>query len=644
MLAGRKLPMSHIAFSPRQRAPALPHTLSFLAEIGVPIADAAACLARAKATGRPLDEIVIGAGLISEEAFYRGLARRIGAPFLRSFATDPALPVPALNIGAAPLAPGSGARFALAPRGEALDRLLERARPGGLMPGAGVTTPSRLASSLRADIEARMAHEAANALPEASPLLSVRDGCTRRERYCLGSLAAGLLAAVAASPQLTISVLLLLCGALFLFGAALRLAACRKARGSDLPCPPLSDVALPRYTILAPLHREGRVLGQLVQALSLLDYPPEKLDIKLLVEADDAETLSAAGRLAMPPQFAVVICPPGLPRTKPRALNIGLRSATGALLVVYDAEDLPDRDQLRLAAARFAAAPRELACLQARLAPHNHAACRLAHLFALEYAALFRVIIPGFARLGVPIPLGGTSNHFRVDVLRRVLAWDAWNVAEDADLGLRLARLGWTVGALASTTREEAVITGRAWMAQRSRWLKGWMQSSLVHGRAVFRQERASPFEKLMIVSHTVGLVLAAMGFPFFLATLCWKLCDGSLLNPSGAVDGAAAIVSVLVFAVGVVALVLPLGLGARGAQLRFGAGDLALFCFYLFMMCAAAWRAAWELARNPQGWNKTEHGLSPPARSSERRVLIPRPLKNTAERPWPNRRARVAG
>lgn len=635
--------MSHIASPASQRAPPLPHTLSFLAEIGLPVADAAACLARAKGTGRPLDEIVVGAGLISEEEFYRGLARRIGAPFLRSFATDPALPAPGADVGAAPLAPGFGARFALAPRGEALDRLLERARPGGSMPGAGVTTPSRLASSLRAGIEARMAHEAANALPDASPLLSVRDGCTPRERFWLGSLAAGLLAAVAASPQMTISILMLLCGALFLFGAALRLAACLEVRDSEPTCPPLSDAALPRYTILAPLHREGRVLHQLVQALAALDYPPEKLDIKLLVEADDAETLSAAGRLEMPPQFAVVICPPGLPRTKPRALNMGLRSATGALLVVYDAEDLPDPDQLRLAAARFASAPRELACLQARLAPHNHAACRLAHLFALEYAALFRVIIPGFARLGLPIPLGGTSNHFRVDVLRRILAWDAWNVAEDADLGLRLARLGWSVGALASTTREEAVITSRAWMAQRSRWLKGWMQSSLVHGRAIFRHERASPFEKLVIVSHTIGLVLAALGFPFFLAALFWKLCDGSLLNPSGAVDRAAAGLSVLVFAVGVVALVLPLGLGARRAKLRFGAGDLALFCLYLLLMCAAAWRAAWELVRNPQGWNKTEHGLSPPSRASGPRVLIPRPLRSSAERPWPIRRPRVA-
>jgi cellulose synthase/poly-beta-1,6-N-acetylglucosamine synthase-like glycosyltransferase len=167
-----------------------------------------------------------------------------------------------------------------------------------------------------------------------------------------------------------------------------------------------------------------------------------------MLEADDHETREAVERLAPGPCYDIVVAPAGYPRTKPRALNIGLASAQGELLTVYDAEDDPDPSQLRRAAATFARARKSLACLQCPLTIDNSSDSWISGLFALEYAALFDVVNPGLARLRLPIPLGGTSNHFRVSTLRRLHGWDAWNVTEDADMGMRLARMGYEVATL----------------------------------------------------------------------------------------------------------------------------------------------------------------------------------------------------
>ena len=206
------------------------------------------------------------------------------------------------------------------------------------------------------------------------------------------------------------------------------------------------------------------------------DYPRGKLDIKLVIEHDDRATRLAIVALDLPAIYEIVVAPIGWPRTKPRALNIALPLVRGELLVIFDAEDAPAPGQLREAAERFLRAPRELACLQARLAIDNIEDSWLTRLFAIEYAVLFDVLNPGLAGLGLPLPLGGSSNHFRTEVLREVCGWDAWNVTEDADLGLRLARFGYGVGILPSSTQEEAPAFIDAWLRQRRRWSKGWMR------------------------------------------------------------------------------------------------------------------------------------------------------------------------
>ena len=256
-------------------------------------------------------------------------------------------------------------------------------------------------------------------------------------------------AALAWAPRLALSGLHR--GLLVVFGLGVlwRLAAL-VARPRAALAPELPDAALPRYTVIAPMYQEGAVAAQLVANLARLDYPADRLQVLIALEADDLATRAAVLAARPPPFVQVVLAPPGGPRTKPRACNAALRQATGELVVVYDAEDAPDPGQLREAAARFAAAPAGLACLQAPLRiVLGRRRGLVQRQFALEYAALFEVMLPAYARWGLPFPLGGTSNHFRRCALEAVGGWDPYNVTEDADVGLRLAAGGYRLGVLA---------------------------------------------------------------------------------------------------------------------------------------------------------------------------------------------------
>lgn len=241
---------------------------------------------------------------------------------------------------------------------------------------------------------------------------------------------------------------------------------------------------LPTYSILVPMYRESsEVMARLIGHLNALDYPRDKLDIKLICEADDAETIAALKALHPPETMEILAVPPSTPRTKPKACNVAMARVRGEYVVIYDAEDAPAPDQLRRAIAMFRAGPKSLACLQASLNYYNREENTLTRMFALEYSALFRLLLPALERLGLPIPLGGTSNHLRTDSLREVGGWDAFNVTEDADLGVRLAYFGYTTQTLPSLTLEESPITLGAWMKQRTRWIKGYIQTWLVFTR-----------------------------------------------------------------------------------------------------------------------------------------------------------------
>jgi len=307
----------------------------------------------------------------------------------------------------------------------------------------------------------------------------------------------------------------------------LRSMAAIAGKGESRP-PALADDELPDYTIVVALYRETRVVEDLIRALDGLDYPKSKLDIKLVVEQRDAETLGRLATLSLPARYEIIVAPPGPPQTKPRALNIALSSARGQLIVVYDAEDAPAADQLRLAAARFAA-DKNLDCLQARLAIRNAGESWLASQFALEYAVLFDFLNPGLCALQLPIALGGTSNHFRIRSLIDVGAWDEWNVTEDADLGIRLARFGYRVQSLDSDTLEEAPFALRNWFRQRVRWQKGWLQTLVVHSRqpGFFRRD-LGPSRALAATTLIGGAIVGCLFWPIFaVATLSRALTVG---------------------------------------------------------------------------------------------------------------------
>ncbi|HKH34423.1 MAG TPA: glycosyltransferase family 2 protein, partial [Beijerinckiaceae bacterium] len=287
----------------------------------------------------------------------------------------------------------------------------------------------------------------------------------------------------------------------------------------------------PVWTVIVPMRREGRVLARLIGSLEALDYPRPKLQTVLVTESDDREMAAALSEIRLPSHFEVVVAPPGKPQTKPRALNVVLPLARGEFLTVYDAEDVPDPDQLRLAAATFARSAPEVACLQARLVIDNTDDNWMTRLFTIEYATLFDVINPGLAAIDLPVPLGGTSNHFRTEILRQLHGWDPWNVTEDADLGIRLALAGYRVCDLPSATLEEAPSAWKPWYGQRIRWMKGFMQVVVTHSRRPIEALRAlGPRRFFAAVTMTLGTIMTALGYPLFAALTLFAIYEGTWL------------------------------------------------------------------------------------------------------------------
>ncbi len=345
-----------------------------------------------------------------------------------------------------------------------------------------ITTPRDLRATIQHTFADRLTANAIHSLTNRFPGESAGQGLVASQRYALAFLFAAISISGLLIPVITLHVVAGIATLFFGLVVALRVVACINAIVS-MPlkwmrhsAPRIADADLPLYTILVPLYRESTVLEELTRALMRLDYPAAKLDIKLIFERVDPETLAVAKKLGLPANFEFVVVPDSHPRTKPKALNYALQFARGDYIVIYDAEDRPGPGQLRKALEAFASGPPNLACVQARLTVYNGAENWLTKQFAIEYAALFSGLLPTLQRLGMPIPLGGTSNHFRASALKWLGAWDAFNVTEDADLGMRLYRHGYECAMLDSETVEEAPCRLKPWLYQRTRWLKGWMR------------------------------------------------------------------------------------------------------------------------------------------------------------------------
>jgi cellulose synthase/poly-beta-1,6-N-acetylglucosamine synthase-like glycosyltransferase len=579
---------------------------------------------RAAEIGVGADRVLIAEGALTEHDHVTALAADLGADYQPLFAvprqdcplTDDAL-MDALLTGHLPLTTAEGLVMVVAPRLVDSRRLVAAVRENpALAARLRLTTADGLRDFVSRHGRREIEHRAVEALRAARPELSA--GSVRSRRFSRRTVvAAGALAAAAAwaVPSLALAALDLALGAVFLAWTGLRLFSTvdRPAAAQDGGLPP--DARLPVYTVMVALYREAAGAAQLVAALEALDYPPEKLDIKLVLEPDDLDTRAALARLHLKPQFEVVIAPAAGPRTKPKALNAALPFARGAFVAIYDAEDRPAPGQLRQALAAFVAGDPQLACVQARLTIDNSADSWLARMATAEYAGLFDVLLPSLAGRRLPLPLGGSSNHFRTAVLRRVGGWDPYNVTEDADLGMRLARLGYQTAVIASTTYEETPARFGSWLRQRTRWFKGWMQTWLVHMRTprlLFHDLGLPGF----VVFHLLvgGTVLAALVHALFAARIAWSLATS---HPEGLVSFAGFYATTLVIGYLVSTVLALVGLARR--RLLSCAWALMLMPLYWVLLSLAAWRALFQLLRDPYRWEKTEHGLARTSRLAGR-------------------------
>jgi cellulose synthase/poly-beta-1,6-N-acetylglucosamine synthase-like glycosyltransferase len=368
----------------------------------------------------------------------------------------------------------------------------------------------------------------------------------------------------------------------------------------------------PTYTVLCPLYREKAVLRQFITAMDNLDYPADRLQVLLLLEDDDTETTSFVRGLDLPANFEVIVLPDGRPKTKPRACNYGLVRARGEYVVIFDAEDIPEPGQLKKAARAFAELPSRVACLQAPLNFYNPRQNVLTRLFAAEYSLWFDLMLVGLQRLGGPIPLGGTSNHFRSAVLRGLGGWDAYNVTEDADLGVRLYKHGFRTEMLDSVTYEEANSQLPNWIRQRSRWIKGYLQTLLVHTRGGWnlRRTRDPHFITFLLIVggkalvNYVNPVMWALTISYFV----FRHSIGPGIESLYPRPVAYAAVASLLLGNLIFVYTFLLGSARRGDYDLIKYGLLAPF--YWLLMSVAAWKALWQLMRAPHYWEKTEHGL----------------------------------
>ncbi len=477
----------------------------------------------------------------------------------------------------------------------------------------------RLAHADAAALRAALARDAGRPLAlGAERRVPGRWSCRTLPRLSLArtalAAAAALLAALVAAPLLVVAALTAVAAACLLLTSALKLATAtatlRRDRRDDGA--EVIPARLPVVSLLVPLYREERIATRLLQRIEALDYPRDRLDLCLVVEDDDAATQGALARTALPPWAQVIEVPEGTLRTKPRALNYGLGFARGDIVGIYDAEDAPAPDHLRRVAAGFARRGPEVACLQGALDFYNPRRNWIARCFTLEYGAWFRVMLPGLERLGLVIPLGGTTLFLRREAIERAGGWDAHNVTEDADLGLRLARMGLRTEVVGIATMEEANSRPWLWVKQRSRWLKGYAVTWAVHMRdpvALWRDLGPRRFAAMQVqfLGTVLGFALAPFLWSFWLVPLGLPHPLAPLLPPAMLVA-----LSILFLA----SQVLDLGYAWLGAR-RAGRPDLAWWApalsLYFPMATLAVWRALWEVAACPFRWDKTQHGLDEP-------------------------------
>ncbi len=498
----------------------------------------------------------------------------------------------------------------------------------GSPPLPGNNGPGRVARRWRTEPD--RVRFSTDGLFAAMPALSARSTLSARQRDWFIAGGVALLVSAVLAPDFTVVVVIGVCTLAYAASMAVRIWLYLTSLGgpelvkfSDNEARAARDEVLKTYTVMVPAFREPEVMPSLVANLRKLDYPAARLQVLLLLETDDLATIAAAREAIGPARdLRILLVPPGGPRTKPKALNYGLTHATGTYLTIFDAEDRPDPLQLRKAALAFSKSDPSVACLQARLGFFNGGQNLITRWFQVEYSMWFRQMLPGLGKLGAPIPLGGTSNHFRTEVLLDLGAWDPNNVTEDADLGARLSRAGYRSEVLDSLTLEEANSDFVNWAKQRSRWYKGYLQTFLVHIRDIRTTRRLLGTRELIFFTFVVGgtPLIAVINPIFWALTILWFIVKPEWLI--AVYPAPLYYLGLLVWLAGNFAFTFV-------SMLESVEVDDSLFVaalltpVYWVMMSIAAYKGLLQVIFAPTYWEKTRHGLThqapgahPPVRS----------------------------
>ncbi len=476
-----------------------------------------------------------------------------------------------------------------------------------------ITSPLDILWCLQRTFESDDNERARFGLLKKSPNLSAQKIFSKSSGPLFIITIAALLTMFILMPQESFTSFAVLMNLLFFSTITFKLTAFLKAPAHKDPIYEGDD--LPIYSILIPLYKERGSIAHLINAIDAFDYPKSRLDVKLVVEADDKDTIQTIKRLAPPSYFEIIETPYSLPRTKPKACNYALQYVRGEFITIYDAEDIPNKYQLKTVLAKFAKGGDKLACVQGRLNYYNYNESQITRWFALEYAIWFDYVMRGLEAMKMAIPLGGTSNHIKTEVLMELGGWDPFNVTEDADLGMRFKRYGYDVGAVSSVTMEEATSSIKAWMGQRRRWIKGFMQTYIVHMRQPIRFIREAGFKSFLILLFFIGFppiiyILSPILLVLSVATLSFEVDAFNFPNwllQFSTFNLVFGVVAHIFFA-----LVANYRSSNDGKRMFKPMVLSALsFPIYNILHVFASFGSLRELIFNPHYWEKTQHGVT---------------------------------
>ena len=581
--------------------------------------DAAKAIAIAQAQGLSIQDVLIHQFSIPALTIAQAQAHRLSAQFINPIQLQPDSnlvdrygPMAALKNGLLPWRRLGGAVVILASDPDNFAHHQNALTTAFGPVRMAVTTQDMIASAVQNCSDLMLAHSAENAV---AGRFSSREWRTNVMQIIWATIIVGLGAMFYLFGGATLVMLSAITVTLLVINSIYKAAAvfaCVYTTPDPTP-PRLDRKSLPKVTILVPLFRETEIARHLLTRLQKLNYPRDLLDVCLVTESDDATTRATLGQATLPLWLRAIVVPQGTLRTKPRALNYAMNFAKGSIIGVYDAEDAPDPDQLLDVAATFAARPRDVACLQGVLDYYNSASNWLTRCFTIEYAAWFRVILPGFQRLGLVVPLGGTTLFFRRDILEELGGWDAHNVTEDADLGIRLARFGYRTELIQTVTQEEANGRFWPWIKQRSRWLKGYAITYAVHMRnpaRLWRDLGAFRFwgVQVLFAGTLAQFLLAPVLWTFWIVPFGLTHPFVDLITPTQFWLLIAMFFASEAISLWVMALAL---YKARKVWLVKWALSLL---FYFPLASIGAYKGLLELAWKPYYWDKTTHGvLLPP-------------------------------